>query len=101
MSAQKPDPQRGMKRIDIKIASEIETGTYANFFSLLQDQNEFILDFGLMMPTTGSARIGARIIIHPRIAKQLLRVLQQAVQKYEATFGTITPPRQAPPPTLN
>ena len=77
------------RKISMRIEPHLDGGTYANVFSLLNSANEFIIDFGLLVPTTGSVRISARVILNPLIAKQLALSLTEGVKNFEAKFGEI------------
>jgi hypothetical protein len=96
MSDKKPEPNE--RRFSVKIDQAQEGGTYANFFSLLNSQNEFVLDFGLLMPAMATVRIGSRVVLHPQVAKQLALVLLESIRKYETAFGEIKPPKAPQPP---
>jgi len=83
------DGKEKSRKIAMRIEPALEGGVYTNVFSLLNSPHEFILDFGLLLPTSNSVRIGARIILNPLIAKQLAIALTEGVRNYEAKFGEI------------
>ena len=64
-------------------------GRYANYFRVGHNAFEFIADFGQSFSEDMPEQVHTRIITSPVYAKELLRVLQDAVEKYERTFGEI------------
>jgi hypothetical protein len=64
-------------------------GSYANYFEVGHNAFEFLLDFGQFYPENDRARVHTRIIMSPTYAKALLRTLEEALQRYEQTFGSI------------
>jgi hypothetical protein len=69
-------------------------GRYANFFKVGHNSLEFILDFGQVYSGGPSEMIyHTRIVTSPAYARVLLEVLQEAVQKYQQSFGPIPEPQ--------
>jgi hypothetical protein len=64
-------------------------GRSANHFEVAYTEFEFLLDFGQAYGDSGDALIHTRIITTPRSAKTLLHILQEMVEKYEATIGPV------------
>ena len=52
-------------------------------------ENEFVLDFAYLQPSSPAAKVRARIVSSPRHTKRLLAALQKNVERYEERFGTI------------
>lgn len=82
----------------MKIDPKDEGGVYSNIATVLSSENEFILDFGMVLPATEFIRIGSRVIMNPRTAKQLLMALSHNIRNFENKFGEIKLPQ--PPPTM-
>lgn len=61
---------------------------YSNYFRIGFNAAEFLLDFGRRFEDT-EARLLERVIVGPAHAKELSRLLESSVQKYEAKFGPI------------
>jgi hypothetical protein len=61
---------------------------YANYFQVGHNAYEFIVDYGQSYGET-VATIHTRIIMAPTYARELLKILQQALGEYEVQFGTI------------
>jgi hypothetical protein len=64
-------------------------GRYANSFQIGHNAFEFVLDFGQMAPESDQVQFHTRIITGPVYAKTFLGVLQESIDQYEQTFGTI------------
>ncbi len=69
-------------------AGQIE-GRYANNFKVGHNAFEFVLDFGQFYPEEKMVHLHTRVITSPVYAKTLLGTLQESVDKYEQTFGSI------------
>lgn len=88
-----PNPQQIQIDIDPKDAE----GIYANVAFLHQSPSEFILDFARIMPGAPRAKVQSRIIMTPRAAKAVLRMLEDNVKRFESQHGEIdTSPTNAP-----
>jgi hypothetical protein len=64
-------------------------GKYANYFEIGNNAFEFVLDFGQRYSETLQERIHTRIVTGPSYAKELMRVLEGAIEQYEQTYGII------------
>jgi len=65
-------------------------GRYANYFQVGHNAFEFLLDFGQLYSDGGKQEtFHTRIITSPPYAKELLKVLGEAVERYEQVFGSI------------
>ncbi|HKK72385.1 MAG TPA: DUF3467 domain-containing protein [Candidatus Krumholzibacteria bacterium] len=83
--AQPQNPQQIQIDIDPKDAD----GIYANVAFLHQSAAEFIVDFARIMPGAPRAKVHSRIILTPRAAKAVLRLLEDNVKRYESQHGEI------------
>jgi hypothetical protein len=81
---QQPQQQ---KQIQIKAQDEELKGKYSNLMQITHTQDEFVLDFFLVVPPQGT--LASRVILSPGHLKRLLRALEDNVGKYEAKFGKI------------
>jgi hypothetical protein len=64
-------------------------GRYANYFEIGHNAFEFLLDFGQFYLDEPESRLHTRIILNPFYARMLMGVLQEAIGRYEQTFGRI------------
>ena len=64
-------------------------GKYANYFRVGHNAFEVLIDFGQVYAEGGQEHFHTRIITSPPYAKELLKVLLEAVEQYEKAFGTI------------
>jgi hypothetical protein len=64
-------------------------GKYANFFQVGHNAFEFLLDFGQLYSDGTQEAFHTRIVTSPTYAKELLKVLGEAIEQYEQTFGSI------------
>ncbi len=69
-------------------------GRSSNHFELAFTESEFLIDFGQAYGDSGEALVHTRIIMTPRSAKTLLRMLHDIMEKYEKTIGPV-PERNA------
>ncbi len=69
-------------------------GRSSNHFELAYTEYEFLIDFGQAYGDSGEALVHTRIIMTPRSAKTLLRMLHEMMEKYENTIGPV-PERSA------
>ena len=69
--------------------SEAPEGKYANYFKVGHNAFEFVMEFAQVYSEPSVERVHTRIVTSPVYAKELLEVLQKAVNEYEEAFGTI------------
>jgi hypothetical protein len=77
----------GAKEITINFPPQLQGGVYANNMVVSHTKEEFILDFMMVAPPTGT--VTARVIVSPGHTKRILEALKENVSKYESSFGTI------------
>jgi hypothetical protein len=77
----------GTKEITINFPPQLQGGVYANNMVVGHTKEEFILDFMLVAPPTGT--VTARVILSPGHMKRVLEALRDNISKYENTFGII------------
>lgn len=87
------------RQLKMKIDAKDEGGTYANIVTVLSSETEFLLDFGMFLPGSDHIKVGSRIVLNPRTAKQLLMALNNNVRSYESKHGEIKLP--VPPANIN
>lgn len=79
-------------QLTFEVSPDIEGGVYSNIASVVHNPNEFIFDFGVVLPGKNSAKVRARVITNPAHAKQFLAALEENIGRYEKAFGEIKPP---------
>jgi hypothetical protein len=77
----------GAKDITIGFPQEIQGGVYANNMVVSHTKEEFVLDFIMVAPPTGT--VTARVIVSPGHMKRILEALRDNISKYENSFGII------------
>ena len=82
------------QEIQVQIPPDIQKGTYANNMMVAHTQEEFILDFILLTPPSGT--VNARVIVSPAQAKRIAAVLADNISKYESNFGEIVTAQPIP-----
>jgi len=85
-------PQK--KQLKLHIDPQIEGGQYSNIATVIHSETEFLVDFGMFLPGRDAIRVGSRVILSPRTAKQLLLMLNQNMQNYESKFGEVELPKK-------
>jgi Protein of unknown function (DUF3467) len=78
----------------IKVNTESEKASYANFVKLDSTQEEVVISFGLDKTWDGSKGqreidIGHRIVLSPFAAKRLAQMMEEFVQSYEKKYGAL------------
>jgi hypothetical protein len=81
MSNKSPDPPGQVENEGIE-------GKYANYFMVGHNAWEFLVDFGQKYMDQ-QVQVHTRIVTGPIYAKELLNVLSQSIEQYEAQFGEI------------
>lgn len=82
-------------KVSFEIAKDIEGGVYSNQAFIIHSRKEFIIDFGLSLPT-GKIRVQSRIITNPIDAKAIYLAFEENIKNYEKKFGTIPVPQPIP-----
>lgn len=88
------DNKENNGQLQIELKEEIAQGVYANLAIITHSSSEFILDFIRVLPGMPKAGVQSRIVLAPEHAKRLLRALEDNINKYERTFGTINTPER-------
>lgn len=84
----------GRGEIKVKMQDQLIGGVYANGLQISHTREEFIMDFLMIAPPTGT--VTARVITSPGHMKRILAAMSENIKKYETKFGTI---RQADEPS--
>jgi hypothetical protein len=87
-----PNPEQPVQQIQhssatARIPDEIGRGVFATAVIVLHGTHEYTIDFvqSLARPN----RVASRIILPPAVAHQFVLALEQALEKYRASFGVI------------
>jgi hypothetical protein len=75
--------------LNIELSEEIAEGEYANLALIAHSTSEFVLDFISVMPGAPKAKVKARVILTPEHAKRLLSALEENIQRFEQSYGSI------------
>ncbi len=75
------------QEIKVNFPPQLQGGVYANNMLVAHTKEEFIMDFMMVVPPTGT--VTSRVIISPGHMKRIINALQDNVKKYEESFGTI------------
>ena len=81
------DQQPQQKQIQIKAEAEELKGRYSNLMQITHTQEEFMLDFFLVVPPQGT--LTSRIILSPGHVKRMIKALQENLEKHEEKFGKV------------
>ena len=101
MADENSDKKANPNQINIELSEEIAEGEYANLAMIAHSNSEFVIDFIRLMPGVPKAKVKSRIVITPEHAKRLLNALNDNIQKYEDTFGSIKKTDEAPKFPIN
>ena len=87
-----PNPEQPVQQIQhssatARIPGEIGRGVFATAVIVLHGTHEYTIDFvqSLARPN----RVASRIILPPAVANQFVLALEQALEKYRASFGEL------------
>ena len=89
------ETKRGKNKISFEISKDLEGGIYSNQAFIIHSKKEFIIDFGLALPT-GNIRVQSRIITNPIDAKAIQMALGENIKNYEKKYGPIPVPKPIP-----
>ena len=78
--------------LKLRIDEDVAQGMYSNMQVVGSNETEFVLDFAYLPPNQRQGKVRSRVIISPKHAKGLLRLLSERVRDYEARFGPIVLP---------
>ena len=73
--------------IQVTLPEHLRSGSYSNNMIVSHSKEEFILDFLMVAPPTGT--VISRIILSPGHIKRVVAALQENIAKYEAHHGSI------------
>ncbi len=76
------------KKLNLVVSGEDFSGCYTNLATFRHTEDEFVMDFFLVVENEG--KLVSRIITSPRHAKAILMALTENVAKYEQKYGEIT-----------
>jgi len=88
MATDQPPPPKAPP-IQLQIDDQTAQGLYTNLVMINHSENEFVLDFAYLQPSSPAAKVRARIVSSPRHTKRLLAALQKNLERYEERFGKI------------
>ncbi|MDJ0835365.1 MAG: DUF3467 domain-containing protein [Acidobacteriota bacterium] len=77
------------KELKVRIPESIQSGVYSNNAVVAHTREEFIVDFLMTAPPSGS--VVSRVILSPGHVKRLVNTLQANLKKYEQSYGPVTP----------
>lgn len=79
--------QQKQKEVRVDFPKELIGGVYSNNMAVSHTKEEFIMDFLMIAPPSGS--VNARVIVSPGHIKRIAKALEENIQHYEEKFGTI------------
>lgn len=89
------ETKKNKAKISFEISKDLEGGVYSNQAFIIHSRKEFIIDFGLALPT-GNIRVQSRIITNPTDAKAIFLALEENIKNYEKKYGPIPVPKSIP-----
>lgn len=81
--------QKKNNELNIELDEEVAQGTYSNLAVISHSHSEFVVDFVRIVPGVPKARVKSRIILTPEHAKRLMHALQDNIDKFEESHGSI------------
>lgn len=89
--------QNNQNQLQINITPEQAKGSYANLMNVTRTPEEFVLDFFLVVPPTGS--LVSRIVMSPGHLKRTIKVLQEQLNLHEKENGSVSESQAPQKPT--
>lgn len=77
-------------RVDPKRRRRAPRAAYANYFEVVHNPFEFLIDFGQFDPDAAAVTMHSRMATGPAHAKLLTQLLTDAIARFEAEHGAIT-----------
>jgi len=77
------------KEIKVNFPDKLLGGVYSNNMIVTHTKEEFIMDFLVVVPPSGS--VTSRVIISPGHMKRTIIALKKNLEMYEQKFGKISP----------
>lgn len=77
------------QQMQIRIPDEVLKGRYANLAYVNASKEEFVLDFGVILPQQRAGIITDRIFMNPGHVKRVIEVLQRVMAEYEKQHGSV------------
>ncbi len=77
----------GSQEIKVNFPQQLQGGVYSNNLVVSHSKEEFVMDFMMIIPPSGS--VTSRVIISPGHMKRIIFALEDNVKKYEDKFGKI------------
>ena len=81
------------QELSLDFSPEVLKGTYSNLVVISHSPSEFVIDFAQAMPGTKNPTVRQRIVMAPMHAKRFLMALQDNINRFEKTFGSIGEPQ--------
>jgi len=81
------DKQAQPREVKMRLPEAIAPGAYANAMLVQHSKQEFVLDFACVVG--GSGQVVARVITSPEHLKRMVTGLQNALERYERSFGSL------------
>lgn len=82
-----------MEKVQDQFSLELDEataeGVYSNLAIINHSNTEFVVDFVTIMPGMPKGKVKSRIILTPQHAKRLMTALQENIQRYEGSNGSI------------
>lgn len=75
------------KEIKVTCPPQMQSGTYSNNMVVMHTKEEFVMDFLMVVPPTGT--VTSRVILSPGHMKRMIKALQDNIARYESKFGVI------------
>ena len=76
-------------QMEIHLDEETAQGVYINMAAVNHTGSEFVIDFIFAQPQPPRAKVRSRIITSPAHVKRLIAALQDNLQRYEKSYGSI------------
>ena len=88
MSEEKQPTKKAIK-VKIEVDDELAGGNYANLCLVNHSDSEFVIDAFFLQPQKPVAKHATRLVLSPRSAKRLYKLLGDRLNKFEKLFGEV------------
>jgi hypothetical protein len=85
----KPQGGEGQDKAQIRLDDSGAAVSYANFFLVTTNPEEFVLSFGIRTGDSTTVKVDDKVVVSPKNFKRMVAAVSQALRMYEERIGTI------------
>ncbi len=87
--SEEQQPKKKAIKVKIEVNEDLAGGSYVNLCLVNHSDSEFVIDGFFLQPQKPVAKHATRLVLSPRSAKRLFKLLGDRLEKFEKLFGEI------------